>query len=124
MRKIIFLEKVGDGLADMLTRKGISYEIKGENTMLANAITIDELRELYIVLRNSVNHSGIKFCTTRAYFEDVFAKLPTKLQDVRKFFVGCFVLRELALINVSNDGIITIDNKKVDLGQSQLLRMV
>lgn len=123
-KKIIFLEKVGDGLADMLTRKGISYEIKGENTMLANAITIDELRELYIVLRNSVNHSGIKFCTTRAYFEDVLHKLPTKLQDVRKFFIGCFVLRELALINVSNDGIITIDNKKVDLGQSQLLRMV
>lgn len=120
--EIVFADRIGDNFRAAMESSG-SNCVFGTDKAFSVPIGIDELRGLFSALKKNL-FTPKKLLSINALFSEVY---PTEINDDKKrvkFIVGCYIFLELGLLKLSDDGIIYVENKKVELTKSTLYNYV
>lgn len=112
--KIVFLENVGSGLLSKLKDANIHYVIDDRYTHNYPMISIYELRNLFLSIKHA-NLNGSKFNSATDIFNKLKSNNLLQVDSLSKFLIGFYVFKELDLLKTDNNGIIKVNNKKVDV---------
>ena len=120
--EIVFADRIGDNFRAAMESSGANC-VFGTDKAFSVPIGIDELRGLFTALKKNLL-APKKLLSINALFSEVY---PTEINDDKKrvkFIVGCYIFLELGLLKLSDDGIIYVENKKVELTKSTLYNYV
>lgn len=117
--KIVLLENAGQQLLYKFKNAGIPYTIDNKNNRKKPEVSVTELRNLFLSIKQA-DLKRFKFNSV----SDIFNKLKSdnllQVDSLSKFIIGFYVFKELGLLKIDNNGIININNKKVDVKTSEI----
>lgn len=120
--KIIFADKIGENLHIAFEKSGANC-VFGSDKVFSIKIEVEELRNIFTEIKKSL-FAPKKLISVRCLFAEIFP-MHTNDEDKKiKFIIGCYIFLELGLLKLSDDGILYIENKKVDLTKSTLFNYI